>query len=133
MILAIEKALVAALGADLNTANILAVPAASAEILPEEGFIIVDASQMQLGVGATAFGPVSVRYSAPSLPSDATSTYQEQLGYVSGFLNDPASLATAWEDDDVALIGSKLMGSTTLVEDNRFVCDFSLTLYVRAV
>jgi hypothetical protein len=133
MILAIEKALAASFGDNESTLGIPAVTAAAAEIQPEEGFIIVDASQMQLGVAATAFGTVSVRYSAPALPSDATSTYQEQLGYVSGFLNDPASLATAWEDDDVALIGSKLMGSTTLVEENRFVCDFSLTLYVRAV
>jgi hypothetical protein len=133
MILAIEKALAASFGDNESTQGIPAVTAAAAEIQPEEGFIIVDASQMQLGVAATAFGTVSVRYSSPALPSDATSTYQDQLELVAAFLASTASIAAAWDNDDLDLIGSKLMGSTTLVEENRFVCDFSLTLYVQAV
>lgn len=133
MILAIEQALVAAFGADEATAAILAVCVAEGATQPMESFVAIDAAGVQLGVANTGFGPVSLRLSSPALPGDADQAYREAVGIVSAFLASPTRVAAAWDSNAVTLIGCKLTGSTTLVEDDRWVCDFSLTVYAQAV
>jgi hypothetical protein len=133
MILTIEQALVAALAADPATAHFPAVCAASGEVTPERGFIIVDASGLQLGVAGTGFGPIAVRYSAPALPGGSENEYETAVAALGDFLRSPARIAGAWQFIGVQWIGGKLETSTTLVEENRWVCEFSLLSYVKVV
>jgi hypothetical protein len=133
MILNIEQALVAALAADKATEHLPAVCAASGEVTPERGFIIVDASGLQIGVANTAFGPIAVRYSAPALPAEAEDDYQAAVAVLGDFLRSSSRIAAAWQFTGVRWIGGKLESSTTLAEENRWVCEFSLLAYVHAV
>jgi hypothetical protein len=133
MILTIEKALVAALAADALTEHLPGVCAASGEVTPERGFVIVDASGVQLGVARTAFGPVAVRYSSPALPAGAQADYETAVAVLGDFLRSPARIAAAWQFGDVRWIGGKLETSTTLVEEHRWVCEFSLLAYLQTV
>jgi hypothetical protein len=95
--------------------------------------MLVDASGLQLGVAGTGFGPIAVRYSAPALPGGSENEYETAVAALGDFLRSPARIAGAWQFIGVQWIGGKLETSTTLVEENRWVCEFSLLSYVKVV
>lgn len=130
MILAIESAVVSALASASGTAHIPAFVATSSDILPEEAHIVVDASGMQMGPGTTAFGEIRVRLSDSALA--ASSLYAADHAALWALFSDSASVAAAWDSDDIDWIGGKLNNVASLAEDNRWVSEFSVTAYVKA-